>query len=579
MAGGDTIAGVIARFLEARGVTTVFALQGGHIQPIWDRAAALGVRFVDVRDERAAVHMAHAHGELAAAPGVAPGIAMAAAGPGVTNTVTAIANADVARAPVVLIGGAPPRPQIGLGALQEVPQVAIMRPITRAAWTVRDARQVPAALDRAWRLALGGGGGDGGDPGPVYIEFPTDVLRERLPESLFEAALAPPPPPRRRPPDRGEITRAVAEIWSAEKPLVISGRGARGAGDGLVRLLDATGAVYLDTQESRGLVPDDHPATVAAMRGAAMRDADLVVLVGRRLDYQLGYGSPAVFPNARFVRLADVPGELSDNRRGVVEVAAAPALALDAIVDEAAGRAPKADRSWAEGLRARHVERAAKLKARMAEEPAGSDGHMHPYRLLGAIDAALDPDSSVIADGGDILSFARIALSPGTYLDAGALGCLGVGVPFGVAAALACPGRKVISINGDGAFGFNAMEIDTALRHDARAVFVVANNGGWNIERHDQLTNYDGRVRGAELRFSDYAAMARALGLHAERIEDPAALPGALERAFAKAPALLDVLVTRDAVSPDGRSGLAGVPDLQPLETWDAAEKNLNSGI
>ena len=569
MAGGDTVAGVIARFLDARGVGTVFALQGGHIQPIWDRAVTLGVRFVDVRDERAAVHMAHAHGELACAPGVA----MVTAGPGVTNTVTAIANAHVARAPVVLIGGAPPRPQVGLGALQELPQVEIMRPITRAAWTVRDARQVPDALDRAWRLALGGGGGDGGDPGPVYIEFPTDVLRERLPESLFETALAPSPPPFRRPPDAEQTARAAAEIWSAEKPLVISGRGARGAGDGLVRLLDATGAVYLDTQESRGLVPDGHPATVAAMRGAAMRDADLVVLVGRRLDYQLGYGSPAVFPNARFVRVADAPSELSDNRRGVVEVAAAPSLALDAIVDQAANRAPKTDRRWAEGLRAKHVQRAAKLKARLATEPAGSDGYMHPYRLLGAIDAALDPDTIVIADGGDILSFARIALSPGTYLDPGALGCLGVGVPFGVAAALACPGRKVISINGDGAFGFNAMEIDTALRHDARAVFVVANNGGWNIERHDQLTHYDGRLNGAELRFSDYSGMARALGLHAERIEDPAELPGALERAFAKAPALLDVLVTRDAVSPDGQSGLAGVPDLQPLNTWDAAEK------
>ncbi len=565
MAGGDTVAGIIARFLDARGVATVFALQGGHIQPIWDRAVALGVRFVDARDERAAVHMAHAFGELARAPGVA----MVTAGPGVTNTVTAIANAHVARAPVVLIGGAAPRPQVGLGALQELPQVEIMRPITRAAWTVRDARQVPAALDRAWRLALG----DGGDPGPVYIEFPTDVLRERLPESLFKTALAPPPPPRPRPPDAEEAARAAAEIWSAEKPLVISGRGARGAGDGLVRLLDATGAVYLDTQESRGLVPDDHPATVGAMRAAAMRDADMVVLVGRRLDYQLGYGSPAVFPNARFVRVADTPSELSDNRRGVVEVAASPSLALDAIVDEAANCAPRTDRSWTENLRAKHVERAARLKARLATEPAGSDGYMHPYRLLGAIDAALEPDTIVIADGGDILSFARIALSPGTYLDAGALGCLGVGVPFGVAAALACPDRKVISINGDGAFGFNAMEIDTALRHDARAVFVVANNGGWNIERHDQLTNYDGRVRGAELRFSDYAAMARALGLHAERIEDPGDLPGALERAFAKAPALLDVLVTRDAVSPDGQSGLAGVPDLQPLETWDAAEK------
>ena len=200
---------------------------------------------------------------------------------------------------------------------------------------------------------------------------------------------------------------------------------------------------------------------------------------------------------------------------------------------------------------------------------------MPPYRLLDAIRNMTDDDTVVIADGGDILSFARIALPASTYLDPGVLGCLGVGVPFAVAAALARPGAKVISINGDGAFGFNALELDTALRHDARAVFVVANNGAWNIEAHDQQVNWQGRLNGSLLRRSDYAMVARGLGLHAERIEDPGALPAALERAFDKAPALLDVLVTRDAVSPDGKSGLAAVPDLQPLASWDAAERAL----
>jgi len=185
----------------------------------------------------------------------------------------------------------------------------------------------------------------------------------------------------------------------------------------------------------------------------------------------------------------------------------------------------------------------------------------------------LRDDAIGIADGGDILSFARLRLATSTYLDAGAFGCLGVGVPFANAAALAFPERQVLAVCGDGAFGLHAMEIDTAARHRCGAVFVIANNAAWNIERVDQERNYGGRVSGTLLGDSDYAAMARAFGLHAERIDDPSHLREALVRAFANAPALIDVAVTRDTLSSDLEKGLSIVPDYQALTAWDNAER------
>ena len=199
---------------------------------------------------------------------------------------------------------------------------------------------------------------------------------------------------------------------------------------------------------------------------------------------------------------------------------------------------------------------------------------MHPNRIFAAIRAVAPEDAVQIADGGDILSFARLGLDRRTYLDSGAFGCLGVGVPFAVAAALAHPDRAVVLVTGDGALGFNAMEIDTAVRHGAKAVFIVANNAAWNIERYDQIENYGGRVVGTELRRSDYAALARSLGAHGERVERAEDLAGrAAARAGTTRPRVLDVLVTRDAVSSDGAKGLGNVPLYQPLADWDAAER------
>jgi acetolactate synthase I/II/III large subunit len=565
----DSTAAVIARFLVERGVDRVFGLCGGHVMPIWMRLHAAGIRIVDVRDERAAVYMAHAHAELTGGLGVA----LVTAGPGVTNAMTGIANAHVARAPVLVLSGLPPRRQENRGALQDIVHVDLVRSITRYARTVREPDLVLQELDEAVSRAMG----EGGEPGPVYLDFPVDTLRGRpSPVTLLDEHFRPKPRPRLLPaPD--DVARAVDMLFSARRPLFISGRGARGCGDALSRLLERLGAAYLDTGESRGLVPDSHPSVVAAMRGAVMGDADLVVTVGRRLDFQLAYGSPAVFGEARFLRIGDTPGEVRDNRRGAVELWATPEAALEAILAASASREPATDRQWAERLRTKHLERAGKLAASMREAPAGSDGRMHPNRVLAALRDALPDDAVLIADGGDFLSFARVGLPASTYLDPGSLGCIGIGTPFGVAASLALPDRTVVVATGDGSFGFNAMEIDTAVRHAAPVLVVVANNGSWAIEVRDQQETH-GNVVGTHLQYADHAAMARAFGMHAERVERAEDLRGAIERALANRPALLDVVVTPEAVSSDARSGLAWVPDLQPLAAWDEAERTWRAG-
>jgi acetolactate synthase-1/2/3 large subunit len=570
-----SVAELVARFLIARGVDRIYGLQGGHIQPIWDWLARLGVRIVDVRDEGAAVHMAHAHsvfGPQASPAGRSLGVAMVTAGPGVTNTVTAMTHAHLERVPVLLIGGCPPRLQDDLGPLQGIDHVALLAPVTRHARTLRVADQIARDLDKAWALAQG----DGGPPGPVYIEIPTDVLRETVPAACvlpehLKPTVRPP-----QVPDAGLVAQAAAVLRGARRPLVITGRGAQastGASAALTRLLDASGAVYLDTQESRGLVDPSHPSVVGAVRAKAMQEADLVLVVGRKLDYQLAYGSPAVFRNARFLRIADHADELRDNRRGEVELLADPALALAALADALGSPSPATDIAWAQALRTEHLRRATRHVEAMAVAPAGRDGHMHPNRIFAALGQVLKPDAITIADGGDLLSFARMGLEPRHYLDAGAFGCLGVGTPYAVAAALLHPGRQVVTVTGDGAFGFNAMEIDSAARHGAKAVFIVSNNAAWNIERLDQEMNYGGRVVGTTLAWSDYAGMARAFGLHAERVTDPQRLEAAIREAFEKAPALIDVVTTQDALSSDAGKGLGWVPDRQALTAWDEAEQ------
>ena len=565
----QSVADVIARFLVSQGVKRVYGLCGGHIMPIWMRLDAHGIRLIDVRDERAAVYMAHAEAELTHGLGVA----LVTAGPGVTNAITGIANAHVARASVLVLSGTSPTAQENRGGLQDIDHTAMVSAITRYARTVRHPALVLQELNEAVSRALG----HGADSGPVDLDFPVDTLRSvvapavQMPEFFLkqEAPISSP--------SAQAVMAAVELLWNAKRPLFIAGRGARKAGPALQQLLSLLGAVYLDTGECKGLVPEDHPSVVAAMRGQVMGQADLVITLGRKLDFQLAYGSPAVFGDAQFLRLADNAAEMRDNRRGAVALLADVNQSLLAILEAGKGRQAATDKAWAAGLREQHWVRAAKLQQSMRQAPAGSDGLMHPNRVLAALREALPTDSVVVADGGDFLSFARVGLSSPHYLDPGPLGCIGVGTPFGIAASLACPDKTVVVATGDGAFGFNAMEIDTAVRHKAPVLIVVANNGAWAIEVRDQQETH-GKVVGTRLQFADHAAMAQAFGMHAQRVERAEDLPAAIEKALQNLPALLDVLVTPEAVSSDAKSGLAWVPDLQALSSWDDLERAWRQG-
>jgi acetolactate synthase-1/2/3 large subunit len=561
-----TGADLIAATLRARGVQRVFALCGGHIMPIWMALDAAGIEIVDVRDERAGVYMAHAH----AAVGGGFGVALVTAGPGVTNAMTGIANAHVSRIPVLVLSGTPPRPQENRGALQDMSHTALVQSITRLARTVRHAHALPRELDGAISAALG----HGGEPGPAFLDFPVDVQREVLPEVLFGLEqIVGRPKPRARAFD-ADLDAAAAMIAAAERPVVISGRGANGAGAALARFLAVSGAGYLDTGESRGIVPESHPAHIGAMRGAAMTGADLVITVGRKLDFQLAYGAPAVFGAARFLRISDVAQELTDNRLGDVALLGEVAASLGGVSDRLEGRGTQRD--WVANLRARHLQRAAGLADMLASAPSDKQGRIHPNRLLGEIRKRLDPDAVLIADGGDLLSFARVALSSATYLDPGPLGCIGLATPFAIGAAKAAPGRQVVAVTGDGAFGFSAIEIDTAARHRVPLMIVVSNNGAWAIEVRDQMDRF-GKAVGTELQFADHAAMARAFGLKAWRVEGEDALAPVLDAAFAALAeghtVLVDAVTSPEAGSSDSKTGLAWVPDLQALAAWDEAER------
>jgi acetolactate synthase-1/2/3 large subunit len=563
--GQHSVASAIARFIASQGVRRVYTLPGSHVKAICGELERAGIRIVSARHECAAVHMAHAEADLTGQIGVA----LVTTGPGLTNAVTGIASAYLARTPLLVLSARVPDPQAGMGALEEVPQDALVRPVCRYVREISDGRHVLPALHMAATAALGGDG----PSGPAYIDFDANLLKQpiaawHLDRRWFSTVARTP-----RLPEGDVIDRAAQLLRDSRRILVIGGRAARGTGPLLERFLQAYGCVYLDTRESKGALPPDNPCSIPALRARGIAEADLVVTLGRRLDFELAYGSGAVFSeSARFIRVGRCAEELVENRRGDVEVCADVESALSELLDRSA--APKASGlEWRDELVSANAAKTAKMTAAPSPPHTGADRRMHPFALIDAINRLVDENAICIVDGGDILSFARVRLQAHTYLDLGPFGCLGSGVPYGVAASLAFPSRRTIALIGDGAFGFSAMEIETAVRNRARALFVVANNDAWNIERHDQLVKYPGQDLGADLSACRYDRLAESLGAYGERVEEIASLDAALARGLANLPAVIDVAVRRDVISPDGKAGLADVPPLHALPSWDEAER------
>lgn len=561
----NSVASAIARFIASQGVKRVYTLPGSHVKAICSELERAGIRIVSARHECAAVHMAHAEADLTGTIGVA----IVTTGPGLTNAVTGIASAYLARTPLLVLSARVPDPQAGMGALEEVAQGALVRPVCRYVREISDGRHVLPALHMAAAAALGADG----PSGPAYLDFDPTLLKQpiaawHLEQRWFSAVTRTP-----RLPDRDVIDRAAQLLHDSRRTLVIGGRAAQGTGPSLERFLQAYGCLYLDTRESKGALPPDNPCSIPALRARGIAEADLVVTLGRRLDFELAYGSGAIFSqSARFIRIGRSAEELVENRRGDVEICADVASALSALLNRSA--APRTSGlEWRDELIRANAEKTAKMTAAPATPPAGADGRMHPFALIDALNRLVDESTICIVDGGDILSFARVRLHAHTYLDLGPFGCLGSGVPYGVAASLAFPAGRTIALIGDGAFGFSAMEIETAVRCRAQALFVVANNDAWNIERLDQLARHPGQDLGGDLSACRYDRLAQSLGAYGERVEEIATLDAALERGLAQLPAVIDVAVRRDVVSPDGKAGLAGVPPLHALPSWDEAER------
>jgi acetolactate synthase-1/2/3 large subunit len=534
----------------------VYGLCGGHIQPIWDAIADTNSEIVDVRDERAAVHAAHAHSVVTDELGVA----MVTAGPGFTNAVTGIANAHASGIPLLIVTGRPPIPQFDRGALQGTPHRAVVEDITVMDRTAFEPGRVRDHLTEAAGAALD-------ERGPAVVEVPTDVLRE-TPQVVPDRPAPTEPHPVAT--DEATLDDAAAALSDADQPAVVLGRGARSAASEVQSFVEATEVPVLTTAGSKGVVPESSEYLVPGARGNVMDQADAFLMLGKRIDFTFGYGSPAVFGDATFVQVDVRSAALRHNRTPDVSIKADVASAVPGIEGRVDG--PLADPSWVESLQESHGQRA----ERMADRKRDDGEPLHPYRVCGAIENALGDDTVVVCDGGDALSFGRVALpasGPSRYLDPGPLGCLGVGIPFAISAAINCPDSDVVCFTGDGSMGFNLADIETAAREDADLAIVVANNEGWNIERYDQVETYDREI-GVRLNDVSYDRIANAMGAEGIAVSGADDVDEAVEKAIASdGPVVVDVPVDPEAVSPDAANGLARVPDYQPLDYWENLER------
>jgi thiamine pyrophosphate-dependent acetolactate synthase large subunit-like protein len=522
---------ILAAALREHGVEHVFFLMGGPMIDAENACEDAGIAMVDVRHEQAAAMMANAYSRLRRQPGVC----MAASGPGTTNLATGVAHAFVDGAPVIALGGSSPVSQYGLGAFQELDQLSMMRPITRWAERAYDPRRIPELVAAAFRHAFAA------QPGPVYLDLPGDVLYGEVEPA--EVRWVRPLRERQRPQgDTRLVERALRLLERAERPVLVSGSGVlwSDAAAALEAWVERSGIPFWTTPQGRGVVPEDHRLCFLSARATAFREADLVLVIGTRLNYMLDFGRPPrMSQDARLVQVDIDPDELGRTRDVDVGILGDAHAVLEQLLDTAGGRlAGRYDR-WVAYLAEINEEK------RLDAERAMATGQLpiHPLRLCREVRDFLDREAILSVDGQEILNYGRQSIPtylPGHRLNSGPFGTMGVGLPFGLGAKVARPDRQVVVLHGDGSMGLNAMELDTAVRHGLDVVTVVSNNGGW--------TAADRRKVGRDLGWTRFDLLAKALGCHGEHVEHPDAIRPALERAAASGrPAVVNVVTDPQA--------------------------------
>jgi acetolactate synthase-1/2/3 large subunit len=528
---------LVGEALAKEGTKVLFTLCGGHILPIYEGCLDRGIRVIDVRHEQTAAFAADAWARVTGEVGVAA----VTAGPGVCNSLTAIVNARNSDSPIVVLGGQAETARHDQGALQETPHVRILEPVTKWAQSCGQAKRLPEFVADAFRHA------SSPRTGPAFLEVPWDVLFDEVATDNVDWGTA----SRSRAPvwaHPDEVHRAAEILAAAERPAVIAGTSLRWSTDagGLRVLADVLRApVYLNSL-ARGALPPDHPYFLALSRGKALEDADVVLDLGAPFDFRLGYGqAPAIAADARIL-MVDVAGDTIGHNRAVeVGLVGDVGIVARQLAASLKGLPLREPIGWLEKLRSIEAAKRAKL-----EEGASSDLRpVHALRLAREIDRFVGEDTILVGDGGNIVaSGSKIIRAPwpGSWLDPGRFGCLGMGLPFALAAKIARPEKRVLALLGDGAFGISGMELDTLVRHSVPVVAVIGNDGAWAQIRGPQIGLY-GEARSVATRLGEatrYDEVAKALGGHGEFVDDPGEIGPAIERGFASGkPAIVNVLV------------------------------------
>ena len=514
-------ADVLAQALSGAGVRHLFSLSGNHIMPVYDAALDTGLSVIHVRHEGAAVHMADAWGRLTGEPGVA----LLTGGPGHANGVGALYTALAAESPMVLLSGHAPLQEAGKGAFQEMHQADMAAPVTKASWTANDPAELGAVMTRALRVACSG------RPGPVHVSLPVDVLEAKIdagavvPVRVAVSASQPLP--------ESAAAAVLAEISRAARPLILTGPALAAArGESLRQeLADATGCPVVAMESPRG-VNDPGLGAFADVLAAA----DLIVLLGKQLDFTLRFGRPpALAAASRFVVIDPDDAMLERARDNLGAGRAAQLLRADARaaaerLRDLTAAGGKRNPGWNDEVQAAIAYRPPEWAARVSR----TEGPLHASEVGRAVQHLVDRarECVVVIDGGEFGQWAQACVNAPRRLINGPAGSIGCAIPFALAARLACPGATVITLLGDGTFGFHAAEFDTAARHALPFVAVVGNDACWNAEYQIQLRAYGKpRAIGCELLPMRYDQVAAAFGGHGEHVAGAAGLAPALARA------------------------------------------------
>ena len=519
---------LVARALKAEGIDVIFTLCGGHIIDIYDGCLDEGIKIVDVRHEQVAAHAADGWARVTGKPGCA----VVTAGPGTTDAVTGIANAFRAESPMLLIGGQGALTQHKMGSLQDLPHVDMMSPITKFAASVPSTERVADMISMAAREAFNGA------PGPVYLEIPRDVLDR---EVDVTKAVVPRPGHYRASTksigDPRDIERLADILVHSERPAILYGQQvwtARGQEEAiaLLRGLDIPG--YFNGG-SRGLLPPGDPHHFDRTRGHAFAEADVIVIVGTPFDFRMGYGR-RISNKLTLVQIDMDYRTVGKNRDIDLGLVGDPGAILGAVLQATSGRLKQdkrqARRQWMKKLADAEAAASEKLMPLFKS----NNTPIHPYRVAYELNEFLADNTLYIGDGGDVVTISAQAVrprAPGQWMDPGALGSLGVGTGFAIAAGLANPNKEVLCYYGDGSFGMTAFDMETANRFGVPYLAVIGNNSAMNQIRYGQLAKY-GDQRGnvgnllGDVTFGKFAEM---LGGYGEEVRDPAQIAPALKRA------------------------------------------------